>query len=184
MPAVESSMIEIGSKMPDFNLLSCNLTEQYNNEKVMGQKGLLVMFVSKHCPYVKHLHSGLQALWNDYKDSKIGFVAISSNDAVNYPDDSPKNMIELWQSLELDFPVLYDESQDVAKSFDAQCTPDFFIYNSDKELVYRGRFDESTPGNGKEVTGSDIRMALDNLLNNENATENQLPSIGCSIKWK
>lgn len=184
MPALKSSMIKLGSDLPDFQLQSCGSDKRYSNDELMGKKGLTVMFVSHHCPYVKHLHKGFQSLWNKYKDSEIGFVAISSNDVENYPDDSPANMQKLWNDLGLDFPVLYDESQEVAKIFDAQCTPDFFVYDSSGNLYYRGRFDSSSPGNNQKTDGKDINHALDQLLGGNPAPEEQSPSIGCSIKWK
>jgi peroxiredoxin len=182
--AVESSMMALGTKAPDFSLLDCRKGSSHALEDVSGKNGTVVMFVSHHCPYVKHLHGGLSALYQDYKDKDLGFVGISSNDVENYPDDSPSNMAELWDTLSLDFPILYDESQKTAKAYDAQCTPDFFVFDSDGKCYYRGRFDGSKVGNPQDVTGDELRNALDRLLVGKTAPDTQYPSIGCSIKWK
>jgi len=184
MPAVKSSMMEIGTKAPLFELQDCKKQSISNFKSVSGKKGTLVMFVSHHCPYVKHLHSGIKSLWDDYKDKEIGFVAISSNDIENYPDDSPKNMAQLWDTLGLDFPILYDETQEVALDYDAQCTPDFFLFDDQDCCYYRGRFDDSRVGDSANVSGKDLRLALDSLIDGQSPPNTQYPSIGCSIKWK
>lgn len=182
--AVESSMMALGTKAPDFTLADCRGKGEISYSDCKGKKGTLVMFVSHHCPYVKHLHGGLSSLFQDYKDSGIGFVGISSNDVENYPDDSPRNMAELWDTLSLEYPILYDESQSTARAYDAQCTPDFFLFDKDDKCFYRGRFDGSMVGNKEDVTGEELRGAIDALLQGKEAPEPQYPSIGCSIKWK
>jgi len=142
------------------------------------------MFICNHCPFVKHVNEGLVELANDYILKGISFIAISSNDVVNFPEDSPEKMKNEAKSLGYPFPYLYDESQEVARAYDAACTPDFFIYDKDLKLVYRGQLDDSRPKNGIPVTGKDIRAALDSLLQSKPVSEEQKPSIGCNIKWK
>jgi thiol-disulfide isomerase/thioredoxin len=150
----------------------------------MGEKGTLVMFICKHCPYVIHVQDEIAAIAKDYKPKGIGFVAISSNDIENYPDDAPGFMKQQAEEVGFIFPYLYDESQEVARNYDAACTPDFYLFDSNHILVYRGRLDESRPGNNIEVTGKDLRMALDKVLKGEQVPEHQYPSMGCNIKWK
>ena len=142
------------------------------------------MFICNHCPFVVHLHEGLQEIVRDYANKEIQFVAINSNDVSNYPEDAPELMTELAQKLGFDFPYLYDETQEVAKIYDAACTPDFYVFNKRKELVYRGQFDDSRPGNDIAVTGESIRGAINSLLEGKGIVENQKPSLGCNIKWK
>ena len=144
----------------------------------------LVMFICRHCPYVQHVKEGLARLDRDYRQKDIALVAISSNDAANYPDDSPAKLKELALEQDWHFSFLYDETQEVAKKYTAACTPDFFLYNSGRELVYRGQLDDSRPGNGKPVTGQDLRTAIDAVLADMAVGQHQRPSIGCNIKWK
>jgi thiol-disulfide isomerase/thioredoxin len=153
-------------------------------ENVRGGVATVIMFICNHCPFVKHVNAELVKVANDYNNKGIGFVAISSNDVVNYPDDSPALMKEVAKHLNYPFPYLYDESQEVAKAYDAACTPDFFIYDKNLKLVYRGQLDDSRPGNEIPVTGKDIRHALDCLTGGQPVPEFQRPSIGCNIKWK
>ena len=141
------------------------------------------MFICNHCPFVIHVLDEIVSITKKY-DNEISFIAISSNDIVNYPEDSPELMKKLAEEKKFNFPYLYDETQEVAKKYDAACTPDFFVYNSDKQLVYRGQLDDSRPGNDIPVTGHDLRKAIDSLINGEEIDKNQKPSIGCNIKWK
>ena len=141
------------------------------------------MFICNHCPFVIHVLDEIVSITKKY-DKEISFIAISSNDIVNYPEDSPELMIKLAQEKKFNFPYLYDQTQEVAKKYDAACTPDFFVYNSEKQLVYRGQLDDSRPGNDIPVTGYDLRKAIDSLINGEEIDKNQKPSIGCNIKWK
>lgn len=149
-----------------------------------GKRGMLIMFICNHCPYVKHVQPELVRLANDYLPKDIAFVAISANDVDNYPEDSPELMLEEAKKWNYPFPYLYDETQAVAKAYKAACTPDFYLFNSDMALVYRGELDGSRPGNEVPLTGSSLREALDNLLAGVPISEHQNPSIGCSIKWK
>lgn len=180
MARTPSTMVELGSIAPDFSLPEPATGNNLSRDQLRKSKGLLVMFICNHCPFVKHLLDGLRDLGRDYANSDIGLAAISSNDAVHYPDDAPEKMPE----LNLGFAYLYDESQAVAKAYDAACTPDFFLYDSDMKLVYRGQFDDSRPGNDVPVTGRDLRAAMDALLAGKEISENQQPSLGCNIKWK
>jgi len=180
MSLTPSTMVALGSPAGDFNLFDPVANMLLSRDQLAKKKGLLVIFMCNHCPFVKHIVVGLQALGRDYAASDIGLVAINSNDAANYPADSPENMVK----LELGFPYLYDETQAVAKAYKAACTPDFFLFNGSLELVYRGQFDDSRPGSGAVVNGTDLRKALDALLQNKEISKQQIPSIGCNIKWK
>jgi thiol-disulfide isomerase/thioredoxin len=142
------------------------------------------MFICNHCPFVKHVNDELVRLGNDYNDKGIGFVAISSNDVENYPDDSPGMMKIVAQEMEYPFPYLYDETQEVAKAYDAACTPDFYVFDKDLKLVYRGQLDDSRPGNDIPVTGKDLRSALNAVIDGKEVSDDQKPSLGCNIKWK
>ncbi len=149
-----------------------------------GVTGLLVMFICRHCPFVKHLEKALAQLGHDYNGKGIGIVAISSNDAANYPDDAPASLSEQALELGFSFPYLYDETQEVARAYGAACTPDLFLFDRDLKLAYRGQFDESRPGSGAPVTGKDLRSAMDALLAGKPVSPLQTPSLGCNIKWK
>ena len=184
MAAVESMMLELGTKAPNFTLpivTGGNLNLHAYSQK---SRGLVVAFICNHCPYVKHINEELVAFANKYIQKGIGFVAISSNDVEKYPEDSPEKMIEVVRSENYPFPYLFDSTQEVAKDYMAACTPDFFLFDGDLSLVYRGQFDDSRPGNEKPVTGADLTDAVEALLNGEAPVEKQIPSIGCSIKWK
>lgn len=180
MARTPSTMVELGSIAPDFRLLDPATNQQVARDELRKPKGLLVIFMCNHCPFVKHILDGLRALGQDYRDSDIGLVAISSNDVENYPEDAPEKMPE----LNLGITYLYDETQEVAKAYDAACTPDFFLYDGNLKLVYRGQFDDSRPGNDIAVTGRDLRAAMDALLEGREISHNQTPSLGCNIKWK
>lgn len=179
-----SNMIKLGTKAPDFNLYDTASGTTKTLGELKSDVATVIMFTCNHCPFVKHINVGLVKLANDYIPKGISFVAISSNDAVNYPEDSPEKMKELAEDVGYPFPYLYDETQNAAKSYEAACTPDFFIFDKDLKLVYRGQMDDSRPDNGIPVTGKDIRAALDAILSGCDISEDQTPSIGCSIKWK
>ena len=183
MSAVESTMLELGSKAPDFTLPIVTGGILNFTKYSKRSKGIVVAFICNHCPYVKHLNKAMVNLANTYLQNGIGFIAISSNDVEKYPQDSPSKMVEVVREEGYPFPYLYDETQEVAKAFKAACTPDFYLFNNNQELVYRGQFDDSRPGNGKEATGIDLQLAIDALLKGEAPTERQIPSIGCNIKW-
>lgn len=184
MALTESNMIEIGTQAPDFSLLDTVSQKQLSYDDIAGEKGTVVLFICNHCPYVIYINDLLVSIANEYMASGIGFVAISSNDVVNYPDDSPEKMAILAKELEYPFAYLYDESQEVAKAYDAACTPDIYVFDAQKSLQYRGRIDDSRPGSGKPQTGQDLRAALDNMLQNGSPLDKQYPSAGCNIKWK
>ena len=184
MARTPSTMIALGTKAPDFVLPDTVSGTELSLENIKGEIATVIMFICNHCPFVKHVNEELVKLANDYKSKGIGFVAINSNDVINHPDDSPVLMTKVAKQLKYPFPYLYDESQETAKDFEAACTPDFFIYDKDLQLVYRGQLDNSRPGNEIPVTGKDIRQALDSLISNEPVPQEQRPSIGCNIKWK
>ena len=183
MALTESTMLELGTSAPDFALRDVVTGKTVRRDDFRGQKGLLVMFICTHCPYVKHIEKGLAQLGSDY-DGKLGIVAISSNDALNYPDDSPEGLKKQAQRMGFVFPYLYDETQGVARAFDAACTPDIYLFDKDFKLVYRGQFDGARPGNNVPVTGQDLRAAMDAVLRVEKPSADQKASIGCNIKWK
>ena len=184
MARTPSTMVALGTKAPNFRLPDTVSGKQISLSDIKDEIATVIMFICNHCPFVKHVNHELVKLANDYKNKGIGFVAISSNDAVNYPDDAPHLMKEVAKQLEYPFHYLYDETQETAKRYDAACTPDFFIYDKNLHLVYRGQLDDSRPGNEIPVTGKDIRRALDCLISNQPLPEMQRPSIGCNIKWK
>lgn len=184
MARTPSIMVALGTKAPDFLLPDTLSRKQLSLKDVKGETATMIMFICNHCPFVKHVNAELVKLANDYKNKGIGFAAINSNDVIKHPDDSPGLMAQVAKQLQYPFPYLYDESQETAKAYDAACTPDFFIYDKDLRLVYRGQLDDSRPGNDIAVTGKDIRLALDCLINKEPVSTEQRPSIGCNIKWK
>ena len=184
MALTPSNMLPLGTKAPSFNLPDTISGNNYSFDQLAGENGTVVMFICNHCPYVIHINDELVKLASSYHEKGFGFVGISSNDIENYPQDSPEKMTEHAQKVGYPFPYLYDESQDVAKAYDAACTPDLYVFNASKELVYRGRLDESSPGNGKALTGADLRASLDAILAGNPQTEKQMPSMGCNIKWK
>lgn len=184
MALTPSNMLPLGTMAPDFTLHDVISGEQRSLEELKSDKATVIMFICNHCPYVKHVQKGLVELANDYIPRGVSFIAINSNDVQNYPDDSPENMKKVAYRLNYPFPYLFDETQQVARSYDAACTPDFYIFDSGMKLVYRGQMDDSRPGNDKPVTGKDIRDALDKILDGEQVDAEQMPSIGCNIKWK
>lgn len=184
MARTPSVMTPLGKKATDFVLPDTVSGKELSLVELKGKVATVIMFICNHCPFVKHINEGLVSLANDYKNKGIGFIAISSNDVSGYPEDGPEQMKLVAKQLKYPFPYLYDASQEVAKTYQAACTPDFFIYDDDLILAYRGQLDDSRPGNGIPVTGSDIRMALDHLLKKEPVQQQQKPSIGCNIKWR
>ena len=185
MALTESTMeMELGVAAPDFALIDVLSGKTVRRDDFRGQKALLVMFICAHCPYVKHIEKGLAALGMDYDGEPVSIVAISSNDADNYPDDNPAGLKQQAARLGFRFPYLHDETQQVAKDFRAACTPDFYLFDKDFRLVYRGEFDSSRPGNTVPVTGESLRNAIDAVLAGKTPDADQRPSIGCNIKWK
>jgi len=184
MALTPSNMMPLGTKAPDFTLIDAVTKNAASLADIEGTKGTVIMFICNHCPFVKHVNEELVRLCNDYRVTGFGFVAISSNDVVNYPEDSPELMWKTARAENYPFPYLYDETQEVAKAYDAACTPDFYLFDADSKLVYRGQLDNSRPGNGIPVNGRDLREALDKILNNNPQRKDQKPSMGCNIKWK
>jgi len=182
MAQTPSRMVPLGFNAPDFELPDTDgQIISYSNSKATAK---LVMFISNHCPFVKHLKSALAELGRDYVGKGLDIFAISSNDVDNYPDDSPDKMAEDKRLFGYSFPYLFDECQSVAKAYQAECTPDFFLFDGEDKLVYRGQFDDSRPGKGDAVTGGDLRGAVDAVLAGESVSQQQKPSIGCNIKWR
>lgn len=184
MAQTPSNMLPLGTKAPNFNLPATNFNDFFSYETVKGEKGTLVIFICNHCPFVLHAIDEIVMIANDYRVQGIGIVAISSNDAVKYPQDTPDKMADFALENKIDFPYLYDETQEVAKAYDAACTPDFYLFDTQDKLVYRGQLDDSRPGNGIPISGSDLRNAIDSIIYNRKMNPNQKPSIGCNIKWK
>ena len=178
-----STMMPLGTKAPEFDLVDTVSGDRVKLTDYSDKDALLVMFICNHCPYVKHVRNELSHLGTDYQDSPLGIVAISSNDIDEYPDDSPEKMKAEAEEQGYVFPYLFDEDQSVAAAYTAMCTPDFFLFDADRELVYRGRLDESRPNSGVPVTGRDLRAAIDAVLKGEQVPDEQFPSMGCSIKW-
>ncbi len=184
MALTASTMLSLGTKAPDFQLPDVVSGETISLSTFADKKALLIMFICRHCPFVKHVESELAQLGKDYFQSGLGIVAISANDVKNYPDDAPDLLKTMARELDFKFPLCYDETQETAKIYTAACTPDFFLFDGDRKLFYRGQLDDSRPSNGKPVTGKDLRNAIDSLLAGKSLTEEQKPSIGCNIKWK
>jgi peroxiredoxin len=184
MVRTASTMLELGTEAPDFALPDVVSGKTVTLADFAGKKNLLVMFICRHCPYVKHVEQELARLGRDYAAQDVGIVAISANDAVENSDDSPASLAEMAGELGFNFPFLYDESQAVAQAYSAACTPDFFLFDKSRKLIYRGQLDDSRPGNEKPVTGGDLRPALDNALSEQPVDPNQRASLGCNIKWK
>jgi peroxiredoxin len=179
-----SNMLALGTKAPDFSLTDTVSGATVSLDSLSGKKGLLVMFICRHCPYVKHVQEELAKLGKDYADKDLGIVAISANDPVSHPDDAPESLKDQADEQGFSFPYLFDESQEIAKAYSAACTPDFFLFDADRKLVYRGQLDDSRPDSGIPVTGKDLREAIENLLSDQPINSEQKPSIGCSIKWR
>lgn len=179
-----SSMLPLGTFAPDFNLPDTVSGRNLDLAQVRGTQATVVMFICNHCPYVKHVQSEMVRLAGDYQPRGVGFAAISSNDVTRYPEDGPAQMAELAHQLGYPFAYLYDESQDVARAYSAACTPDFYVFDEELRCVYRGRLDDSTPGNGKPLSGADLRAALDGVLGKRVISGDQFPSYGCSIKFR
>jgi len=184
MAETPSNMIPLGLKAPDFKLMDVISDKLLSLDELISEKATVIMYICNHCPFVKHVNSELVKLANDYLPKGITFIAINSNDVENYPEDSTLKMKEYAIRLKYPFPYLFDETQKIAKAYDAACTPDFYIFDGDMKCVYRGQLDDSRPGNGKTLTGRDMRMALEAILAGEQVDKNQVPSIGCNIKWK
>jgi len=184
MALTPSSMMPLGTPAPGFSLPDVVSDKMISLADARGAKGTVVMFICAHCPYVIHIQQEIVRVVKDYQDQGVDFVAISSNDVEKYPNDAPEKLKEQAKQVGFTFPYLYDESQDVAKAYQAECTPDFFLFDENNLCVYRGRMDEATPGNGKPVNGKDLRAALDALIAGRQIFEEQFPSMGCNIKWK
>jgi len=184
MVLVNSTMRPLGSLAPDFSLPSVVDGKTYDLASFAGKKALLIIFACKHCPYVVHVKDELAKLGNDYAKEDIAIVAISSNDAENYKEDAPDKLKEFALEVGLSYPLLYDETQAVAKDYTAACTPDFFLFDANRKLSYRGQLDGSRPGNSVPVTGEDLRQAIDSVLSDQPVPADQKPSAGCNIKWK
>lgn len=179
-----SNMLPLGSNAANFSLVDVCSQKVICLEHEKGTIATVIMFICNHCPYVKHINKSLALLAKDYRGPEIKFIAINSNDISNYPEDSPEHMQLVAKIEGYSFPYLFDETQEVAKAYEAACTPDFFIFNKDLQLVYRGQFDDSRPGNNIPVTGDSIRQTLQALLQGEDINIEQKPSLGCNIKWK
>ncbi|MCM4171385.1 thioredoxin family protein [Arenibacter sp. TNZ] len=179
-----SKMLPLGTVAPNFKLLDTTSDKRKSLHELKGSKGTVIMFICNHCPFVKHLNTEIVKTAMEYQHKDILFIAISSNDVENYPQDAPHLMKLISVEQKYTFPYLYDESQEVAKAYDAACTPDFYLFDDDLKLVYRGQFDNSRPGNGTQVNGADLKGAMDALLAGAEVNTNQKPSMGCNIKWK
>jgi len=184
MAQTPSNMLLLGTIAPDFNLLDTVSNNILSLQDLKGGKATVIMFICNHCPFVIHINPEIVSIANAYAEKGVSFVAISSNDVINYPQDSPEKMKTHAKTEGYPFPYLYDETQDIAKAYDAACTPDIYVFDADLKLNYRGQLDDSRPGNGHPVTGKDLIHALDCLLDNKENTQLQKPSIGCNIKWK
>jgi peroxiredoxin len=182
--SVESQMLPLGTEAPDFALPDVVTGDTVKLADVADARALVVMFICRHCPYVRHVRAGIAQLGRDHVDTGLGIVAISANDPETYPEDAPASLAEEAREAGYTFPYLFDETQEVAKAYHAACTPDFFLFDGDRRLVYRGQFDDSRPGNGRPVTGADLHAAIDATLAGRPVAEDQVPSVGCSIKWR
>ncbi len=184
MAYTESNMLPLGSEAPPFALPDVVSGEMVRLRDIASDKATVIMFICNHCPYVLHVNDEIVRIANEYQSKGITFVAISSNDVGKYPEDGPDKMKELALGIGYSFPYLYDESQNVARAFDAACTPDFYVFDGELKLAYRGRLDDSRPKNTNPLTGKDLRDALDAILRGDPVAEKQYPSAGCNIKWK
>lgn len=184
MVLTASTMLPLGTKAPEFHLPEVVSGENISLANFADKKALLVMFICRHCPFVKHIQQELANLGKDYLNSNLGIVAISANDAQNYPNDAPESLKEMSTELGFKFPLCYDETQETAQAYTAACTPDFFLFDQERKLVYRGQLDDSRPSNNKPVTGADLRAAIEAFLADQAVTSEQIPSVGCNIKLK
>lgn len=184
MALTPSNMLPLGTKAPEFALLDAVDNKIKNLSELKSDLATVIMFICNHCPFVKHIQKELVNLANDYQTKGIVFIAINSNDTENYPEDSPIKMKEIAQKFKYPFPFLFDKTQEIAKAYQAACTPDFYIFDKDLNCVYRGQLDDSRPGNNLPVTGKDIRAALDNILARNPVSAIQKASMGCNIKWR
>jgi len=184
MARTASNMLALKTKAPQFSLLNTINNKTESLKDIKGEKATIIMFICNHCPFVIHINPELVKIANDYNNKGIRFIAISSNDVDNYPQDSPDLMQKHAIENKYPFPYLYDETQEIAKAYDAACTPDFYLFDNELQLVYRGQLDDSRPHNKIHLSGKDLRNAIDNILNNTTQAVVQKPSIGCNIKWK
>lgn len=184
MARTESTMLALGTAAPDFQLPDVTTGEMVTLDRFRGKKALLVMFICRHCPYVRHVQNELARLGEDYAAKPLGIVAISANDARAYPDDAPESLREMAAELGFRFPFCFDESQDTARAYHAVCTPDFFLFDQSRHLAYRGQLDGSRPRSDTPVDGRDLRSAIDDVLSGRPVDANQKPSLGCNIKWR
>ena len=183
MALTESNMLPLGTEAPNFHLKDTISGSYYSLDDLVSTKATVITFICNHCPFVIHLNRAIVDLANEFKNEGISFIAISSNDADSYPEDAPDKMSIVAKALKFPFPYLYDKTQEVAKSYDAACTPDFYVFDGNRNLTYRGRFDQSRPGNNHPITGEDLREAIRAAVEGRGITE-QYPSAGCNIKWK
>jgi peroxiredoxin len=184
MARTASTMKELGTRAPDFHLPDAVSGQIISPAVFASKKALLVMFICRHCPYVEHVKEELARIGVDYGEKDVGIVAISANDAIQYPDDAPERLKEMAVEVGFTFPLCYDESQATAKAYAAACTPDFFLFDANRTLVYRGQLDDSRPGNDEPIDGHDLRAALDALMADKAVSPQQKPSLGCNVKWK
>jgi len=183
MVLTPSTMLELGTPLPAFALTDVTSLQTFQSSQLLGPHGILVMFICRHCPYVKHINAELARLGQEYPPQGIGMVAIAANNPAKYPEDAPEKLAQQAAENGFLFPYLFDETQEVAKKFTAACTPDFFLFDRNAQLVYRGQLDDSRPGSGKPVTGADLRAALNAVIAGTLVSSNQKPAIGCNIKW-
>ena len=181
--AIASGMLPLGTPAPPFALRDVVSGQIYSLDSFTSKTALLVIFMCRHCPYVVHVEHGITKIGQDYRDTGLGMIGISSNDPAQYPDDTPPRLKEMAERLGFTFPFCFDETQDVAQAYRAACTPDFYLFDRERQLVYRGQLDDSRPGSSKPVTGRDLRAAIDAVLAGKPVDSNQKASIGCSIKW-
>lgn len=182
--AVQSTMLPLGTPAPEFNLTDVVTNENITLDTFKEKSALLVAFICVHCPFVKHVQEEIAKIGKDYASKNLGMIAISANDVEAYPEDAPENMKKQAEEFGFTFPYCFDETQETARSYTAACTPDFFLFDKERKLVYRGQLDDSRPGNNIPVTGQDLRAAIDSVLENKPINPNQKPSMGCGIKWK
>ena len=182
--AMTSAILPLGTPAPPFALRDVMSGQVYSLDSYTGKAALLVMFLCRHCPYVQYVEQEIAKLGADYADTRLAIVGISSNDPVHYPDDAPERLKEMAQRLGFGFAFCFDETQEVAKAYKATCTPDFYLFDAERRLVYQGQLDDSRPGNDKPITGRHLRAAIDAVLAGKPVDKHQKPSIGCSIKWK